>query len=360
MKDVIKEEHKIRDQLVQVMIDNEWSDMYITVWTYPAIKIGGEIKDIDEWIDRLTWKDTLEFAQSIISEKQHDELVKNRNLDFSFSFHDRRFRANISFQMGNYMVVLRLLNSSIPNMDRLGLTEVYKDVCKLGQWLILVTGPTGSWKTTTLASMIDYINTNYKKHIITIEDPIEYVHKHKMSIIEQKEIGKDVPDYSMALTGAMRQNPQVILFWEMRNKKEIEAALTLAETWHLVFSTLHTRSAHQTISRIVDTFDSSEKDQIRVQLADAMVAIFSQRLLKVHDGSRVEMVKEVLINNVAIANLIRWNELHQVPTVLQMWSNEGMQLLEKDIIKLVHNGIISEEEAYKYANNPKLIMEALQ
>ena len=359
MKDVIKEEHQIRDQLIQVMIDNEWSDMYITVWTYPAIKIGGEIRDIDEWVDRLTWKDTLEFAQSIISEKQHDDLVKDRNLDFAFSFQWRRFRANVSFQMWNYMIVLRLLNSSIPNIDNLWLTEVYKDVCKLGQWLILVTGPTGSGKTTTLASMIDYINSNYKKHIITIEDPIEYVHKHKVSIVEQKEIGKDVPDYSMALTGAMRQNPQVILFGEMRNKKEIEAALTLAETGHLVFSTLHTRSAHQTISRIVDTFDSSEKDQVRVQLADAMVAIFSQRLLKVHDGSRVEMVKEILINNTAIANLIRWNELHQVPTVLQMWSNEWMQLLEKDIIKLVHNGTISEEEAFKYANNPKLIAEAL-
>jgi len=234
MKDVIKEDHKLRDQLIQVMIDNEWSDMYITVWTYPAIKIGGEIKDIDEGVDRLTWKDTLEFAQSIISDKQHDELVKERNLDFSFSFQDRRFRANVSFQMWNYMVVLRLLNSSIPNMDRLGLTEVYRDVCKLGQWLVLVTGPTWSWKTTTLASMIDFINTHYKKHVITIEDPIEYVHKHKKSIIEQKEIGKDVPNYTVALTWAMRQNPQVILFGEMRNKKEIEAALTLAETWHLV------------------------------------------------------------------------------------------------------------------------------
>ncbi len=359
MKDVIKEEHKIRDQLIQVMIDNEWSDMYITVGTFPAIKIGGEIKDIDEWIEKLTWKDTLEFTQSIISDKQHDNLVRDRNLDFSFSFQNRRLRANVSFQMWNYMVVLRLLNSSIPNMDALGLTEIYKDVCKLWQWLILVTGPTWSWKTTTLASMIDFINTNYKKHIITIEDPIEYVHQHKRSIIEQKEIGKDVPDYGTALIWAMRQNPQVILFWEMRNKKEIEAALTLAETGHLVFSTLHTRSAYQTISRIVDTFGSSEKDQIRIQLADAMVGIFSQRLLKVQDGSRVEMVKEVLINNVAIANLIRWNELHQVPTVMQMSSNEWMQLLEKDIVSLIHAWIINEEEWMKYANNPKLIADSL-
>jgi len=341
------------------MIDNEGSDMYITVWAYPAIKIWGGIIDVDEGVEPMTWKDTLEFAQSIISDKQHDMLVKDRNLDFSFTFQDRRFRVNVSFQMGNYMVVIRLLNSSIPNIDGLGLTDVYKDVCKLWQGLILVTGPTGSGKTTTLASMIDYINTYYKKHIITIEDPIEYVHKHKMSIVEQKEIGKDVPDYAMALTWAMRQNPQVILFWEMRNKVEIEAALTLAETGHLVFSTLHTRSAHQTISRIVDTFESGEKAQIRIQLADALVAIFSQRLLKVEDWSRVEMVKEVLFNNTAIANLIRWNELHQVPTVIQMWSQEGMQLLEKDIIKLVHNGTISEEEAYKYANNPKLIADSL-
>lgn len=359
MENFILKENKLKDQLLQVMIDNNWSDMYITVWSYPAIKIWWEIIDIDEWTEILKWKDTLEFAQSIIDEKQHDELIKTKNLDFSFSFSNRRFRANISFQLSNYMIVLRLLTADIPNIEKLELPDIYKDVTKLWQWLILVTGPTGSWKTTTLASMIDYVNENYKKHIITIEDPIEYVHKNKKSIIEHKEIWKDVPDYKTALMWAMRQNPNIIFFWEMRTKEEMVMALTLAETWHLVLSTLHTRWAYQTITRIMDSFEWPAKNQIRMQLADSLVAVFSQRLLKTRDGTWVKMVKEILLNNWAIANIIRENELHQLPSVIQMWSREWMQLLEKDIIELINMWFITEEEWLKYSNNPKLIREAI-
>ena len=359
LKNVIKPEHKLRDLLLQVFIENNGSDMYITVWTYPAIKLAWEIIKIDEGLEKLTWKDTMEFAQSIITEKQHDELVKNRNLDFSFEFSWRRFRANISFQLNNYMIVLRLLNANIPNLDELNLPDIYKEVCKRWQWLILVTWPTWSWKTTTLSAMIDYINSNYSKHIITIEDPIEYVHPHKKSIMEHKEIWRDVPDYKTALMWAMRQNPQVLLFWEMRTRDEMEMALTLAETWHLVFSTVHTRWAYQTITRILDSFSWPEKNQIRLQLADNLVAIFSQRLLKLKDGTWIKMAKEILVNNSAIANLIRENELHQIPTVIQMWQREWMQLLEKDIIDYIKMWFITEEEWLKYSNNPKLIKEAL-
>ncbi len=359
LKNVIKPEHKLRDLLLQVFIENNGSDMYITVWTYPAIKLAWEIIKIDEGLEKLTWKDTMEFAQSIITEKQHDELVKTRNLDFSFEFSWRRFRANISFQLNNYMIVLRLLNANIPNLDELNLPDIYKEVCKRWQWLILVTWPTWSWKTTTLSAMIDYINSNYSKHIITIEDPIEYVHPHKKSIMEHKEIWRDVPDYKTALMWAMRQNPQVLLFWEMRTRDEMEMALTLAETWHLVFSTVHTRWAYQTITRILDSFSWPEKNQIRLQLADNLVAIFSQRLLKLKDGTWIKMAKEILANNSAIANLIRENELHQIPTVIQMWQREWMQLLEKDIIDYIKMWFITEEEWLKYSNNPKLIKEAL-
>ncbi len=356
---VILEENKLKDQLLWVMIDNNWSDMYITVGTYPSIKIGWEIIKIDQWIEPLKWKDTMEFAQSLITEKEHDKLVKEKNLDFAISFRERRFRVNISFQLGNYMIVLRLLSSWIPNIEKLHLPEIYKDVTKLGQGLILVTGPTWSWKTTTLASMIDYINENYAKHIITIEDPIEYVHPHKKSIMEHKEIWKDVPDYKTALMWAMRQKPDVILFWEMRTKEEMEMALTLAETGHLVFSTLHTRWAYQTITRIMDSFDGPAKNQIRMQLADSLVAVFSQRLLKTRDGIWVKMVKEILVNNSASANLIRENQLHQLPSVMQMGSRDWMQLLEKDIVDLIQKGFITEEEGLKYANNPKLIKEVI-
>ncbi len=357
MDKVIKSEHSMRDQLLQVMIDNKWSDIFITVGTYPAIKIAWEITSIDDGIHKFLWKDTFEFAQSIIDEKQHERLLKEKNLDFSFSYAGARFRWNVSFQMGNYMVVVRLLNAEIPDIDTLWLTDIYKDVTKLGQWLILITGPTGSWKTTTLAAMINFINENYKKHIITIEDPIEYIHAHKKSIIEQKEVWRDVPDYETALIGAMRQAPQVILFWEMRNRKEVEMALTLAETWHLVFSTLHTRSASQTISRIIDIFSEWEKEQVRMQLSDALVAVFSQRLLKKIDGTGVHMVKEILTNNSAVANLIRENDIHQIPTTIQMGKREWMQLLEDDIISLIQMGEITVEEGMKYANNPRLIKE---
>lgn len=359
MKNVIKTEHIMRDQLLQVMIDNKGSDMFITVGTYPAIKISGEITSIDDGIEEFTWKDTLEFAQSLIDERQHDKLQKEKNLDFSFSYAGARFRWNVSFQMGNYMVVVRLLNAEVPDIETLGLTDVYSDVTKLGQWLVLITGPTWSGKTTTLAAMINYINENYKKHIITIEDPIEYVHKHKRAIIQQKEVGRDVPDYETALVGAMRQAPQIILFGEMRSKREVEMALTLAETGHLVFSTLHTRSAAQTISRMIDIFSESEKEQVRIQLSDALVAVFSQRLLKKIDGTWVHMVKEVLVNNSAIANLIRENDIHQIPTAMQMGKREWMQLLEDDILQLIQMGEITMEEWVKYANSPKLLKENL-
>lgn len=357
MKGTIKEDHPLRDQLLQVMIDNEWSDMYITVWTFPAIKIKWDIVKIDEWIDKLSWKDTMEFTQSIVTEKQHDNLVKTKNLDYAFSYNERRFRVNVSFQMSNYMIVIRLLWNKIPTLDDLNLPSIYKEITKIWQWLILVTWPTWSWKSTTLAAMINHINQNSNKHIITIEDPVEYLHPHARSIVEQKEIWKDVPDYKTALAWAMRQNPQIILFWEMRTTEEIEMALTLAETWHLVFSTLHTRSAYQTISRIIDSFEAWQQNQVRLQLADSLVAVFSQRLLKASDGSWVKMVKEILTHNSAIANLIRENDLHQIPSVMQMWSREWMQILEKDIIDLVNMWFISEEEWLKYANNPKIVKE---
>lgn len=357
MKWTIKPEYTLRDQLLQVMIDNEWSDMYITFWAYPSIKIGWEIIKIDDGIEKLDEVTTREFAQSIITEKQQDELLKNKNFDFAFFFSGRRLRWNISFQQWKFMTVLRLLGNKIPSIDDLRLPVVYSNITKLWQWLILVTGPTGSGKSTTLAAMLDYINVNYNKHIITIEDPVEYVHPHKMSIVEQKEIWKDVPDYKTALIWAMRQNPQVILFWEMRSPEEIEMALTLAETWHLVFSTLHTKSATQTISRIIDAFPGDRQNQIRLQLADSLAWVFSQRLLKKQGAGWVLCVKEILINNLAVANLIRENDLHQVPSVMQMWNNEWMQLLEKDIIDAINKWFITVEEGMKYANNPKYIKD---
>lgn len=357
--ETIKKDNILKDQLLQIMIDNEGSDMYITVWTYPSIKIGWEIIRVDDGLEVFTSEDTLNFALSIITQEQHEILLRDKNLDFSFTFLDRRFRANVSFQLWNYMIVLRLLTSDIPNIDDLWLTDVYKEVTKLWQGLILVTWPTGSGKTTTLAAMIDYINRNYNRHIITIEDPIEYVHPHKKSIIEHKEIGKDVPDYETALTWAMRQNPNVILFWEMRNKNEMEMALRLSETWHIVFSTLHTRSAHQTITRILDSFSWEDKWQIRMQLADSLIAVFSQRLLKTNDGTWVVLAKEILVKNSAVANLIRENDLHQIPSVIQMWSREGMQLLETDIVSYIRKWLITEEEWLKFSNNPKLVKESL-
>ncbi len=255
------------------------------------------------------------------------------------------------------MIVLRLLSQNIPALKDLNLPFIYEEITRVGQGLVLVTGPTGSGKSTTLAAMINEINMNQAKHIITIEDPIEYVHVHKKSIVEQKEIGRDVPNYGTALIGAMRQNPQVILFGEMRNTEEIEMALKLAETGHLVFSTLHTRSAYQTISRVIDAFPSEQQNQVRLQLADTLIAVFSQRLLKKSDGSGMRLVKEVLTKNTAISNLIRENQLHQIPSVMQTSKREGMQVIEQDIIDLIHEGEITVDEGLKYANNPKYIKD---
>ncbi len=353
----INSNYPIKEQLLQVMINNDWSDMYLTVGSYPAIKIWWEILRIDEWISVLSEEDTINFAKSLITEKQHEDLVKNKNLDFSFTFHERRFRGNISFQMWKYMVVLRLLTWVIPSIDNLWLPQIYKDMTKLWQWLILVTWPTWSWKSTTLASIINHINEHENKHIITIEDPVEYVHEHRKSIIEQKEVWKDVSDFYSALMWAMRQNPQVILLWEMRTKNEIQQWLTLAETWHLVFSSLHTRNAYQTISRIIDSFDWHEQIQVRLQLAESLIAVFSQRLLRKTDWTWLVLAKEILIKNSAISNLIRENELHQIPSSIQMWTKEWMQLLERDLIDLIVKWAITLDEWLKYANNPKFVRD---
>lgn len=360
LENLILPNFPMRDSLLRVMIDNKGSDFYYTVWTYPWIKVSGEIVMINEWIEILTPEDTTNFAKSIITQEQWDKLHKEQNLDFSFAFQDSRFRWNISFQMWHIMVVLRLLSEKIPSITDLNLPIIYKEITKLWQWLVLVTWPTWSGKSTTLAAMINEINQNYAKHIITIEDPIEYVHTHKMSIVEQKEIWKDVPDYNTALIWAMRQNPQVILFWEMRNTEEIEMALTLAETWHLVFSTLHTRSAYQTISRIIDSFSAGQQNQVRLQLADTLAGVFSQRLLRKSDGTWIKMVKEILIKNTAVANLIRENELHQIPSIMQISWREWMQVLEQDLLQFINEWDISIEEWLKYANNPKFLKDNIR
>jgi twitching motility protein PilT len=357
LENVMIPDYGPRDALLGVVGDNKWSDFYYTVGTYPAVKISGEIIRIDEEMMLITPEEAKLFAQSLITVEQHDQLLRTKNLDFSFKFQDFRFRWNVSFQMGYYMVVLRLLSQTIPTLQDLKLPFIYEEITRVGQGLVLVTGPTGSGKSTTLAAMINEINLTQSKHIITIEDPIEYIHVHKKSIVEQKEIGRDVPDYNIALIGAMRQNPQVILFWEMRNVEEIEMALKLAETGHLVFSTLHTRSAYQTVSRVIDAFPAEQQNQIRLQLADTLIGVFSQRLLRKADGSGMRMVKEILTKNTAISNLIRENQLHQIPSIMQTGKRDGMQVIEQDIIELIHEGEISIDEGLKYANNPKYIRD---
>ena len=352
--------YPVRDQLLNVMIDNKWSDFYYTVWTYPGIKISWEILLIDEWIEKITPEDAENFAKSLMTHEQFDKLLNTKNLDFSFEYQSNRFRWNISFQCWQYMTVLRLLSDKIPMLSDLKLPSIYSEICKKWHWLVLVTWPTWSGKSTTLAAMINEININYAKHIITIEDPIEYRHPHKKSIVEQKEIWKDIPDYKTALIWAMRQNPQVILFWEMRSPEEIEMALTLAETWHLVFSTLHTKSAYQTVSRIIDSFPAWQQNQIRLQLADTLEWVFSQRLLKKMDWSWVKMVKEILIKNPAVSNLIRENEVHQLPSVMQTASKDWMRMLEQDLLDFINEWDITLEEWLKYANQPKFLKDNIK
>ncbi|WP_010651154.1 type IV pilus twitching motility protein PilT [Oceanobacillus massiliensis] len=320
------------------------SDVHLTIGKAPIFRINGNLVEQD--LPKLIPSDTRQIVRTILSEEQLEYLHTNRELDFSYGIHgSSRFRINTFYQRGEVSFAIRVIPNGIPSIEQLNLPLVTKDVVHYPQGLILVTGPTGSGKSTTLAAMIDYINQTMERHIITLEDPIEYMHTHHKSIIDQREIGSDTNNFVNGLRASLRQDPDIIMVGEMRDLETISTAITAAETGHLVFGTLHTTNAAATIERIIDVFPAEQQAQIRIQLSTVLQAVISQRLLVTNDWTGRHVATEVLINSTAIKNLIRNEKLHQIRNVLQMSRDQGMHTLEMDLTRLIGENKIDQTTA---------------
>lgn len=320
------------NQLLQVMVDKGGSDLHITVGRPPLIRLHGRLRPLST--PPLTADDTLALMRSISSERVQQELNEVGGSDFGFSFGEQaRFRVSIFKQRGTIGLVLRQIARDILTMEGIGLPHSIKSLLSKPRGLILVTGPTGSGKTTTLASMIDFMNAEYDYHIVTVEDPIEYYHQDKKSVITQREVGTDVTSFSEALRRALRMDPNVILVGEMRDLETTQAAITAAETGHLVMGTLHTTGAARTVDRIVDAFPKEQQEQIRIQIASSLVAVISQLLVPRCDQSGRVACFEIMISNPAISNLIRENKTFRIDTMIQTGSKYGMILLDDSLFE---------------------------
>jgi len=333
--------------IIQRAVQMDASDIHITSGARPAVRVDGNITFLNDF-PILTPDMTQKLAYSVMSERHRKTLEERGQVDFSFGVKDLgRFRANVFYQRGSVAAALRRLPYKIRTVQELGLSEKVLELCHRKMGLVLVTGPTGSGKSTTLAAMINYINENFPDHIITIEDPVEYIFHHRRSIVNQREIDQDVYSFADALRAALREDPDVILVGEMRDKETIETALRAAETGHLVFGTLHTNTAISTITRIVDIFPAEQQEQIRVQLSFTLQGVISQRLLPRVGGGRV-LAYELLIPNAGIRNLIRENKLQQIYSLMQSGQLEsGMQTMNQSLFRLYKAGLITVDEALR-------------
>jgi twitching motility protein PilT len=338
------------DKLLQTVVTQGASDLHISVGQPPVLRLHGRMRKLETKV--LTGEDTVSLMKSITPERCQQELQEVGGSDFGFAFGSAaRFRVSIFKQKGNIGMVLRQIPNKFLSMDQLGLPVVCKELIMRPRGLFLVTGPTGSGKSTSLASMINYLNENVDHHIITIEDPIEFYHEHKKSTVNQREVGVDVPSFAEAIRRALRQDPDVILVGEMRDLETIEAAITAAETGHVVFGTLHTTGAQGTVNRIIDVFPTSQQDQIRTQLSTSIIGILSQALLPRISGGRVA-AHELLVVTSAIANLIRENKTFRINSSIQTGMKYGMQLLDDHMFKLWREGIVDKEEVMVKSNSP--------
>lgn len=317
------------------------SDVHLSVGSKPVMRLDGTLRRFGEAL--LTDEETKHIAHAILKEEQRRTFEEKGEVDLSYTVPgNSRFRLNIYRQLESVTIAARVIPFDIPTIDQLSLPAVLTRIARNDKGLILVTGPTGSGKSSTLAAMINYINENFDKHIITLEDPIEFIHQNKRCLIEQRQVGHDTQSFGNGLRAALRQDPDVILVGELRDPETIQAALTAAETGHLVFGTLHTQTAPSTIDRIIDSFPAEAQPQIRNQIANSLKAVVSQRLVKRKEGGRVAAT-EILINNNAISNLIRNEKIHQIKTVLQMGAGDGMRTIEKSIKMLLDEGVISDD-----------------
>lgn len=337
--------------LLDLAIEKGASDLHVTVGVPPSLRIDGKLLPLTDK-DPTTPEVAERLLMSIMSAEQIERLHQRRELDFSFGYQKTRFRTNAFYQKGNIGAALRLIPVLIKSMEELGVPPILERFTEPSQGFVVITGPTGHGKSTTLASLIQTINAKRSDHIITIEDPIEYVFEHNKSIIVQREVGSDTNSFSRALRSALREDPNVILVGEMRDLETIEAALTLAETGHLVFTTLHTNSASQTADRIIDVFPPHQQQQVRMQLANVLLGVVSQRLLPRAQGGRV-LATEIMVANSAVRNTIREGKTHQLPNIIQTSASEGMIGLDKVLAELVSRGEITIDTALQWALDPK-------
>ncbi len=336
-------------QLLAFSVKNNASDLHLSAGVPPMIRVDGDVKRIN--MPSLSHKEVHSMIYDIMSDKQRKDYEEFLETDFSFEIPKlARFRVNAFNQTRGAGAVFRTIPSQIRTLEDLKAPGIFRDIAMFPRGLVLVTGPTGSGKSTTLAAMIDYVNTNKPDHIITIEDPIEFVHESKKSLINQREVHKDTLGFSEALRSALREDPDVILVGEMRDLETIRLAMTASETGHLVFGTLHTSSAAKTVDRIVDVFPANEKEMIRTMLSESLRAVISQSLLKKNGGGRIA-AHEIMIGTPAIRNLIREGKIAQMYSAIQTGQNAGMQTLDQNLQELLAKGAISKEEArFKAAN----------
>ncbi len=339
------------DRLLDTVVKQNASDLHLSVGKPPTVRIRGRLVELRT--KTLEPDDTTALMKSITPERAQNELQEEGGADFGFAYGDAaRFRVSIFKVKGNVALVLRQIPSKLMGLEEIGLPAMVEDLLKRPRGLFLVTGPTGSGKTTSLASMINWINEGYDRHIITVEDPIEYYHEHKKSLVNQREVGTDVPSFAEALRRALRQDPDVVLVGEMRDLETIEAAIRAAETGHLVFGTLHTTGAGGTINRIIDAFPVDQQEQIRVQLSTSLMAVLSQALMPRHDIKGMVAAYEFLVVTPAIANMIRENKTYRINSAIQTGRKFGMQLLDDHLWQLFSEGKISGDDAVERAQYP--------
>ena len=340
------------DDILQEAVDRHASDIHITAGRPVIFRIDGDLRPLDG--DKLTPEQIEELVVPLFADNDRlvETMEKTGEIDFAHSLYGRgRFRVNVFKQRGTLAMVMRLLPFKIPAPRELGLPASVQELCQRKRGLVLVTGATGSGKSTTLASLINMINKTYSKHIITLEDPIEYLHRHEKSIVNQREIGDDTESYAGALRAALREDPDVILVGEMRDLETIQTAITAAETGHLVFSTLHTNSAADTINRVIDVFPPHQQQQIRVQLASVIECVISQQLLPIQTGSGRVAAFEVMMGTSAVRNLIREGKAFQIPSMIQTSKKQGMQSMDDALYNLYIGGLISAENCLNYAQD---------
>lgn len=331
-------------ELLKLAFEKKASDIHITVNSPAMFRIHGDLKPVNSEV--LTPAGTVEMARELMTNEQFQSFMSKGDLDFSYGIPNvSRYRVNAFPQKGNVSLTIRLIPNTIPQMETLGLPAMAEEFAKKPQGLLLVTGPTGSGKSTTLAAILDYINRTRNDHIITLEDPIEFVHEHKSCIVNQREIGVDTDSFGTGLRAALRQDPDVILVGEMRDLETISTAITAAETGHLVFGTLHTADAPQTIDRVIDVFPPESQRQIRVQLASVLLGVMAHRLLPTVDGQSRVAAFEVMVNTPAIANLIRSEKVHQIRSAMQTGKAQGMQTMEMSLRELLQQRVITVETA---------------